>query len=813
MKDFIERKLNNNKNKNNLKLTFINHKVFYARKSANQEVRVLRKDLNNIKIYALNCIIKAINNVLYSNRTILEAKMEFLNKFILRIKLNNTFKLYGRNYKKIYLNTGSDNFSSRIRSIYLTRDVYLRIFQLQKLFIIFEKYNHKFSRYMNYYNRGGPNPVKNTSQFNNNKQTSPTKSSNIYLAPSFNKPSDSLYYTKKKSEANNATFANYFLNLCFSKWKLTFYKHLTDKISFKKALITLVNVVENLIIIRLKENKGLYHLVSFKKENENDKKKVAHDKQRVDNKSTGLIPFNIANTKKKALPRLNRLNHLIKSAFFENLKKKVFFDSILNSRINSLYSDKNIIFSMFNIFEAKNKIFKKSFFTNLKIWYDNKNQLYEKTQALGSIIEVNRLSSILEVGSTRSLLEFVRKYYNNITFRKNALQKYFQKWKDSCLENLNKIKIRQKHDYSIYINKSSLNNNEMNKLQGHNKSQKSEEKTNDFKTNYELNEDFKEKIINLSNSEFEKHFFKILKESSNIPRAKILFFLRKKINENSKMILNHYFKKLRIKLNMYYVYNKLLAAEFNQNIINSTNNNKANSEKDHHPNKILKDESYFLSLAEKNKVRSLPEQLGNKIKITESEKHKEMESCLKIASISRKLRVQTIDYLINQNQSKVILDYENDELKLDRDVTLVKKLITDKSYLQLTRVLFLKKIKIFRHCFEKWKNISLYSANQLYEKILENFENAKNENDILINSLNKTRSEYKKLIHDFKLLKNYFCENCTTGGEDFVLDMKSINSDISGNDITEYKAEQNYNSEAFVSNMKKSKIFIYHLFK
>lgn len=876
-KDILSRKGNQS-----LRISFINDKVFYTKKNPKTEIKILRKDLNNIRIYALNTIIKAVNNILNNNKTVIFAKSELLNKILFKVKLKNTLRFYGENYKKINSFMGIENFSNRKKNVYLIRDAYKRFLQLQKVFLLMEKYRFGFSRYLNFVNNQvlvsqinsnnilstNNNNVINNNSFliENNKNSliginSPNKNltqniknnsnnNKLYRILNFLTPADSNYFNKKKAEAQNACFANLYVNICFSKWKLYIYRCLTNKVEYQKNLILFIKKIENVFVQKL-NNEGKYFLISnlhidnnrldFNKENEslnpqNNKNNSNINDEHSKDKQVKTDSVGSTNSKKLILveekiriyTKYNRFVYLTKLEFFENLKRKADFIKLTEYKITKMHN--HLIYVACNIFVNKSKLLKIEVFSSLKNFVDKKTKKLQKQEALRSIIQLQRLSNAKELGHFKSLAEFAKRFYTKIIFRKKTLQKYFYKWKDELKIILNKIKIQEKHNYEKYhdelspgiydnnklfaekleqIKLSKLKNSTKNKTKkalnysiGENQITQndskqinltinSDDKANNIeKTNEELNEEFGEKVVNFTNNEFEIFFFKILSESKAIPKSKIMFFLRSKVNELQQKNLNFYFKKFRIKLNLYFKYNKILAALYSNKNLESRG--------------LVKDEAYFLGLHNK-KIPSLPEQMGNKIRVTAPIKEaKHIEPIAKIASFSQKLSIQRIDYLINQNQSRIILDYETDETKLDKEINFCKKIINEKSYIKLARIFIADNLKTLSRSFNKWKNVAFYPEKEYYSNILENFENVRNENDILVNTLNKAKSDYKKLIQDYKTLKNYFCENCMNGEEEYNLDMKSIKSDTSNINASDLKADSNYNSENTALNKRKS---------
>lgn len=896
MQDLLSRK-----GTQSLRISFINDKVFYTKKNPKTEIKILRKDLNSIRIYALNCIIKATNNILFNDKNLILAKQEFLSKFLFDIKLRNTLKFYGENYKKIYGFVGIENYSNKQKNIYFIRDAYKRYFQLQKVFLLCEKYNYGFSRYLNFVNNqvlvsqinnnnnissySVLSDIKNSviannqnNNYNINLPVNNLKNSNnnynignkLYRILSFTSTADSNYFNKKKAEAKNSCFANVYVNICFNKWKLLVYRSLNSKIETQKNLIIFIKKIENVFVQKL-HNEGKYFLISnihiendrleFNKENESSNLNVNSNKQSnlastKEKQTAAAKPLKVGSNSKKLIlveekikiyTKYNRFVYLTKLEFFENFRRKAQISKITENKLAKMHC--SVIFIACNLVSVKQRFIKREFFSALENFVETKSKKLKKQEALKSVITLQMLSNTVKFGKFKSLSDFAKQYYTKLTLRKNTLEKYFSKWKNELRKFLNKVKIQEKFDYEKYRDELSPGVYENNKLfaekleiikQSKIKSNKNsnkkdllnfsistalrinkEENENEenenlylnneagknlnpvslvYKNNYnnpqkpnqQINVEFGEKVIHFTNNEFEVFFFKILAESKAIPKSKLMFFLHNQINLLHKKNLNFFFKKFRIKLNLYYPYNKLLAEFYSNKNLQASG--------------TIKNEAYFIGL-NANKIPSLPEQLGNKIRITAPAKQpKESDFTGKIASFSQKLSVQRIDYLINQNQSRIILDYEQDEMRLDKEINFCKKIVNDKSgYLKLARIFISNKIKAFERCFSKWKNFAFFPIKDYYSNILQDFENIRSENEILVNTLNKAKSDYKKLVQDYKTLKSYFCDNCMNGGEEFVLDMKSVKSDTSNNiDASDLKADSNFNSENFSLNKRKS---------
>lgn len=245
-------------------------------------------------------------------------------------------------------------------------------------------------------------------------------------------------------------------------------------------------------------------------------------------------------------------------------------------------------------------------------------------------------------------------------------------------------------------------------------------------------------------------------------------------------------------MNYFFNYNKIIAKLYSNKQIKS-------------PNKY-KDENYFIKISKEREesIKVIKEQLGKKIKI--SKEKSEEDNKPKLSSFSECIKPKRIDYLINTNQSKIILDFENDETKLDKDINICKKQVLEPGHIKLTKLLLVKSNLRLKYFFTKWRNFTEYPENHYYDNILEYFECVKNENVELEFNKVKVKNDYKKLIQDYKTLKNFFCEDCMNSNidnngnlEEFNLDMKSINSDSSNLTPSDLKADSNYNSELIIN--------------
>ena len=208
----------NNKNGH---VSFLYDRVYYSKMILKSELEIQRKRLKGFKKYALNSLIKSINTICFKNNlNILEIKVRFLKNFVINIKLNNTIKYYGIFYNKLNSFIGTDNHLFKKRSILAVRDSYKKYFLLMKIFIKFEKFNHGFSRYLNYYSNSYANQ-KNLSNTNKTNSQILENSYNLkfFKLLNFQNPSDETYFNRKRTEAKSFCYPQVYLNICFYKWK------------------------------------------------------------------------------------------------------------------------------------------------------------------------------------------------------------------------------------------------------------------------------------------------------------------------------------------------------------------------------------------------------------------------------------------------------------------------------------------------------------------------------------------------------------------------------------------------------------------
>lgn len=425
--------------------TFLNDRVFYLKKQPKSEIKIIKKDLKNLKSFALISLIKTISNILLHKNSHFTAKSKFLNNFIQKLKLKMTFKNYGQNYKKIFNHVGINNFSNKKKNIFLIRDSYKKYFTLLKIFIQIEKYNHKFSRYLKYsehkiYIQGklfnenlknslAPNLLeeKNSENFSNKK---------IQKFLNFQNVKEAGLFKRKKLEALETLYANLQLNIYFTKWKLFMHKRIKEKIFNKKILQNFIENIEKILLKKLgKENSGNF----FPSENLKDEK------------------VNYFNCNEKIL--------LSKMDFFKKfLWKFSFKENEKNFILKNFVKKFQIIFCVKNIFEKKIKFFNGIFMRNFKINQFEKQKNLDKLKKLKIIFELVRLSNEKKIGKNKNLVDFVNNYYTQRNFIQNTLAINFSKWKKKILQFLNRAKFNEKFKFQSYYNDQEINNNNKNNI-------------------------------------------------------------------------------------------------------------------------------------------------------------------------------------------------------------------------------------------------------------------------------------------------------------------------------------------------------------
>jgi hypothetical protein len=148
-----------------------------------------------------------------------------------------------------------------------------------------------------------------------------------------------------------------------------------------------------------------------------------------------------------------------------------------------------------------------------------------------------------------------------------------------------------------------------------------------------------------------------------------------------------------------------------------------------------------------------------------------------IKIFSKSQHISRIDYYIIENQSKILVDIEQEEVKLIKEIV-KNKFPMNKGSIIINRILSNHIIKI-KFYFKRWKNNifnneGFHKFNH-YETILCEADLVKNEHENLILIYQEKRQNYQKTVQDYEYIKKHFCEECVNEG-DFVLDYKSLNS-------------------------------------
>lgn len=158
--------------------------------------------------------------------------------------------------------------------------------------------------------------------------------------------------------------------------------------------------------------------------------------------------------------------------------------------------------------------------------------------------------------------------------------------------------------------------------------------------------------------------------------------------------------------------------------------------------------------------------------------------------------VHKIDFLIVENQSKVLIDYENEEMKLIREIVTNKfSMNRGAIYAKIIFKNYLHKISKF---FKIWKREIFKKPYRTYEDILNDAEIIRNDRDNLYNLYTEKKVNYKKTIEDYEFIKKQFCEDCINEG-DYILDYKTILPDD-----TEIGVEVEYNNTEFENEKENS---------
>jgi hypothetical protein len=439
LKDYLQ------KRQQNPRPTFLNDKVFYLKKQPKSEIKIIKKDINNLKSFAISSLIKIISNIFSYKTSYFMQKSQFLNNFIQKIKLKITLKNYGKNYKKIFNNLGIENFSNKQKNISLIRDAYKKYFSLQKIFLNIEKYNHNFSRFLKFfgykiYIQGklfNENININANNNNNNDNNLLEEKKNTKFL-NFLNAKDAGVFKRKKFEALETLYANLQLNIYFTKWKLLMHKKFKEKIFNKKIILDFIEIIENIFLKNYQKIKEGDFNIDDKIEQKNYK-------------------YN------QEIFFFNKDIHFFKINFFKKFLCKFSFVDLENNYIINDFNKKFQIFPLLkNIFDKKLFNFKKIFMRNFKIFFEEKNNNLKKLKKLKTIFEFVRLSNEQKVGKCKNLLNFIENYYTPRIFKQNTLAINFSKWRNKIIQSLNRIKLNEKFNIENYYKNSEKEINDNN---------------------------------------------------------------------------------------------------------------------------------------------------------------------------------------------------------------------------------------------------------------------------------------------------------------------------------------------------------------
>jgi hypothetical protein len=144
-------------------------------------------------------------------------------------------------------------------------------------------------------------------------------------------------------------------------------------------------------------------------------------------------------------------------------------------------------------------------------------------------------------------------------------------------------------------------------------------------------------------------------------------------------------------------------------------------------------------------------------------------------SMNQIKKIKKIDLLIIENQSKITIDYENDEKKLLKEIIMNRFFLfnTDK----ILKCVYRDEAKKLMTHFQKWKNIcyNIPPKYNSYDSIINDSENIRVENEQIVNEYRERKLNYKRTVEDYEEVQKNFCENCLEENH-FVVDYKSINN-------------------------------------
>jgi hypothetical protein len=133
-----------------------------------------------------------------------------------------------------------------------------------------------------------------------------------------------------------------------------------------------------------------------------------------------------------------------------------------------------------------------------------------------------------------------------------------------------------------------------------------------------------------------------------------------------------------------------------------------------------------------------------------------------------------IDNLIVKNMNGILLEYENDDNKLTREILAHKfSMASGSVLLKILSKLHYEKAQL---TFKKWVDIVFpQPVVPSEEQLIDQLELLKVEDEELVANYRNKKVTYKKTIEDYEFIKSHFCENCL--GEDLEIDYKSVNNE------------------------------------
>ena len=506
-------------------------------------------------------------------------------------------------------------------------------------------------------------------------------------------------------------------------------------------------------------------------------------------------------------------SNLIKNELDEVLKKveindnDIYYKTLLDYNILKkkieYYKKKTILFKFFEIIDKRNYIDKKlliSFnkmrfnshsFSSIKKENNNLNEIIINLKC-DTLINAALVIKVILDNYIKNTIMLKKRTFFNLVLQKvnllNTLVEYNHKYKliPNLINDKNKINftlvrnkfkkiillrnifiIRTKHKYLFSESNICINNSYFQSCFYKWKNIK-----NDIKTKYQM------KLFYLS------QIFYILKKNFILNNWN-KFLGNMLIVENQKILFQKYSKQL------FYILissiNTILFKIFNFFIIRlKIHNNISHIDKNNNEKPSKKEFSYINSVKVynlylfyyKKKLKYFFQLWRKNIRITYLRSYKN----------SNKI----IDKKIFQNMTYILLEYEKQDLNLQKELSNIKNLLKKPNILK--EIVLKKHYGLIFKYFIIWYKV-VNSPSSLYEYYIES-EKIKEENNNLINTYYEKKNQYKKIISDYKYLKKHYCDKCI--GEDFDIDYKSIKSE----EINEMEnTETNNLNDDFDSNM------------